>query len=391
MAKKGVLAVMALLVVVICAGAAVFMLWEDTDPADNFEITGTIDGWVCYGPAVYLDGYVYLPTEWLSYSIYSDSWSNYQDLIDDKLGRVTLDLRGKEYTGIPPDFSGTVDVGTEIYSIKNVKTERAVLAAEHGYVTIFYRIGKALADDRAPIDLSVLDVFYMLSDCPEVAAVELRSSSTGSWMRTSENKQLLLRINTELPNLSIINAAAFRQVSFNYDSRIPVNLIFTDGAVMHLQVFPEDNCANLFGGMIDLSGELCGYFEKLLEEGKAYPSLADLLPFAEDEVFYLFFSNLVTGEEILCPDPVWSRDALFLYILNYYLVEEVHLQEGARHVMVGEIGETEADSIFFNFYEVNDKQIVIELYGLFYKPVKGQLYFENLESYFKNSTGLDEI
>ncbi len=171
------------------------------------------------------------------------------------------------------------------------------------------------------------------------------------------------------------------------DRRINVNLIFEDGApALHLQVFPEGRCVKVFGGVVNLSEKLLGLFMALHAEGKAYPSIADLLPYSKGQVNFLYFANAVTGDEILCREPQWSREELFL-IFNYHLVEEIPAKGDARLVMAARIGREKEDSVPVNFYEDTDNRLLIELEGVLYKPVKGYFVFDYLESYFYYSKG----
>ena len=92
--------------------------------SDDFEIIGkTSLETACYISVVYMDGYANSPIEWLKYS---RSAPESELIKGDKLGEVTLDLKGFVYTCTPPNFSSTHNVGTEIYAIKEMKKERAL-------------------------------------------------------------------------------------------------------------------------------------------------------------------------------------------------------------------------------------------------------------------------
>jgi hypothetical protein len=58
--------------------------------------------------------------------------------------------------------------------------------------------------------------------------------------------------------------------------------------------------------------------------------------------------------------------------------------------MTAILGKTESDSITINFFETADKRILTEIEGVFYKPVRGQLLFKNLDSFLYNQTDLGE-
>lgn len=384
-------ALAAVLVLVVLVNAAIFspFLKGNVSPGKTGDfkiISNSSDSDASYVSVLFLDGYVYSPSEWLKYSIYGPSDDEYESMKDRLLGKVTLDLKRKQYTGTPPDFSSTHDVGSEIYSIRNVKKERAVLVADKGVQAVFFRIGKA-SDENSAIGLCIFDVFRMISDSAGVSSVELRDERDGSWMRTSEDMELLSLINDEFPKLPLQNYAEIGKDTAPKGYRIPVNLIFKDGAALHMQVFPETRSASVFGGYVILSDRLCSAFEKLYNSGGQYPSISSLIPYKEDEISYLHFSDYVNNNEVDCKNPAWSRTGLFS-ILNYYRVEEVQEDTGAAHVMGCIIGKSGYDSIKIDFYEAQDKQILVKIDGRYYRPVKGKLGFDVLESYLVNNTDL---
>lgn len=355
---------------------------------DGFKIIGsTTDISTFYTSVVYIDGYVYAPSEWFKYSRYKPEQGLYKTVRGDKLGEITLNLKDKKYVGIPPDFSGTLDIGTEIYKIENVKKERAILVVENNCTSIFYRERKAVLNEKTPINLTLSDVFEMTTDSLKVSAVELRDENDGSWMRTSEDEHILSLINNELPKLVLLNLSELGQNPYNMNYFIPINLIFSNGTVLHMQVFPKRKCAYVFGGYVNLSSELCTVIQKLLEQGEQYPSISDLLPYSESEISYLSFTNHTNGDEVLCKNPAWSSNALF-GIFNYYRVEEVNIESGQRTVVTCIIGISKDKSVIVNFYKTEDKNIIIELKGHYYKPVKGQIVLDELEDYLYNSTDL---
>jgi hypothetical protein len=361
---------------------------SSTTAAGDFEILGEdSDTMACYLSIVYLDGYLYTPSEWLNYSRHASLEPEYEKLKDEKLGVVTLDLKGKRYTGTPPDFSSTHDVGTEIYAIKNVKKERAVLVVAQGHASIFYRERKAAYDEKLPLNINLAEVFKMMSDTPEVTSVELRSEENGSWLSTSEDGKLLSLINRELPGQQLLH---YPELGFNSDesgSRIPVNVVFSDGAALHMQVNPELKIASVFGGFIKLSDELTTAIKEFSKKGSHHPSISNLVGYSEDQVSYLKLINYTNGDKLLCENPAWSRGALF-YIFNYHRVEEAQSSANMRLVMTSTLGLSEDDSVTVGFHENSDKHIILGIRGKYYKPVKGRLLFEELESFLYNSTEL---
>ena len=338
-----------------------------------------------YISVVYLDGFAYEPSEWLDYSLGLSKNNDFSSLKGEKLGEVTLDLKGKQYTGKPPDFSSTYDVGTQIYQIKDVKVESAILVDFNGFA-IFTRSRKYVPTTDEPLNLIISDVFQMLSDNPTITSVELRNEENGAWMNTSENQQLISLLNNELSALSLLNHGEVDKDHYDTSYRIPINLIFEDGRTLHMQVFPLSNMASTFGGFIPLSEDLVVAIKDLYKQGSSYPSLADLIPYQEEDISYLYFKNQTNGDEVLCENPIWSRSGLY-QILAYYRVDETETKE-TNLVLTSRLGKSEEDSVTVNFYETEDKQILTEIGGSYYKPVRGQLTFESLDSYLYNQTDL---
>ena len=228
-------------------------------------------------------------------------------------------------------------------------------------------------------------MFDMLSDNRVITSVELRDEENGAWMHTSENQQLLSLINNELPALSLLNYDEVDQDPYE-GYRIPINLIFADGRALHMQVFPLYNMASTFGGFIPISEDLTAAFKQLYEQDSSYTRLSDLIPYNEDEISYLYFQNHTNGDEVLCEEPAWSRSGIF-QILSYYRVEEADAND-SHLVLTSIMGKSKEDSVTVNFYETGDKQILIQIEGTYYKPIKGQLLFESLDSYLYNQTDL---
>ncbi len=388
-----VLAFVALLMFVcICTAVVLPSMLKDTvetDAINDFKIIGSTSKQnACYAAIVYIDGYEYAPSAWLKYSRYDFGHGLYEKVRGDKLGEITLDLKGKKYTGIPPSFSSTYDIGTEIYTIKNIKKERAILVVDNNNnASIIYRERKSVLNEKEPINLTMVDIFDMISDSSEVSAVELRDESDGSFMRTSKNEYMLSLINNELRKLALLNKSELGKNPYDMNNRIPINLMFEDGAALHMQIFPEAKYAYVFGGFVNISTELCVAIKELFEQGEQYPSISNLLPYTESTVSYMYFVNHMNGDEVLCENPAWSSSALFS-IFHYYRVEEVKMESGLRAVVTSTIGESKNKSITINFYETKDKNIIIEFNGHYYKPVKGQMMIDELEEYLYNSTDL---
>jgi hypothetical protein len=241
----------------------------------------------CYASILYLDGYEYSPESWVDYSRNGLSQYEYESIKGEKLGVVTLDLKGKSYKGTPPNFSSTYDEGAEIFMIKNMKKERAVLVVNLGNPMIFYRTRKFISDEKTPINLSLKQVFNMLSDAPNVTSIELRSEEDGAFLGTFEDKKLIELINKELPEIKLLQRTELGLDPYREGKRVPVNLMLSDGAALHMQVFPEIKCAYVFGGFIRVSEEFSRRIQEVSTQGKQAPNISGLLSFKEDGVAYL--------------------------------------------------------------------------------------------------------
>ena len=159
---------------------------------DEFKITGEVDSNMSssYISVLYLDGYSYEGSGWINYDLYN-RLENIEQIKGKKIGQVTLDLKDKIYEGTPPDFSSTYGVGAEVYELKDIKRENAVLIVSGEMKHILYRTRKAIASVNEPIDLKVKEVVNMITDYPIIKEVELRDEINGSWMRTSNNHRLI--------------------------------------------------------------------------------------------------------------------------------------------------------------------------------------------------------
>ena len=238
-------------ILIIMAAAVVSSLWKDNgeiDAAGEFRIIETLNKdpgedqriFISYIPLLFLNGYYYSPSSYIGYSphhVVRDE--EFQTIREEKLGEVTLDLKGLVYEGVPPDFSSTYDIGTKVYTIKNVKKDRAVIVVSNGNKEIFYRLGKELpANKDVEFNLKLADIFKMISDFGEVSAVELRAYDNGAWMRTSTDATLISLINSEIPRLSLYNLSEIDENPFGrYPNYIPINLMFEDGGCTQFVCF----------------------------------------------------------------------------------------------------------------------------------------------------------
>jgi hypothetical protein len=340
----------------------------------------------CYASILYLDGYEYSPESWLDYSRNGLSQLEYESLKGEKLGVVTLDLKGKSYTGAPPSFSSTHDEGTEVYLLKNMKKERAVLVVNVGNPMIFYRTRKFIPDEKTPINLTMAQVFNMITDMPKVASIELRSEENGSWLESFDDKQLIELINKELPQKQLLQRTEFGQDPYRDGKRVPINLMFSDGAALHMQAFPEIKCAYVFGGFVRLSEEFSKRIQEISKQNNQHPSISRLIPYEESNIKFLKLINHTNGQEILCKNPAWSAGALFS-MFNYYRVQEVKANDSIKLLMTFFLGVSSDNNEAMEFYENSDKSITVKLNDKYYKPIKGVMTIEDLDNFIINYTG----
>jgi hypothetical protein len=353
--------------------------------SEEFEILGEMSGEACYIIVVYLDGYAYSPESWIAYDYNS---TNYDYKKGDKIGEVTLDLKGKRYKGTPPNYSSTLNLGTELYEIVNIKRERAIIAKQGEFEHILYRERKAIADLNETMDLKISEIFNMITEKPIVTEVELRNEENGSWIRTSKNENLISLINEELPNLELLNHGQINKKPINY--RVPVNLMFEDGSALHVQFYPNENYASLFGGYIIISEELSTAINDLYKEGEQYKTTTDLIPYDLNSITYLKIINHLENYDILCKEPSWSGGALNS-ILDYYRISPVEPSSLDKLVMTMEIGSTEEDSIIIEFYNKENSKLRIKIKDKYYDIIKGDLTYEDLKEYLNNYTEINAI
>lgn len=354
---------------------------------DEFRITGETDTNMSasYMLVLYLDGYSYEDSGWIHYDLYN-RLENVEEIKGNKIGQVTLDLKGKIYEGTPPDFSSTYGVGTEIYELKGIKRENSVLIVSGEMKHILYRTRKAIATVDDPIDLKIKEVLNMITDYPIIKEVELRDEINGSWMRTSNNDRLIHLLNTEIQHLDILNDQDMNRPNGESSYRIPVNFMFEDGAVLHAQVYPETNIVYIFGGYINISDDLVTEFENLFKMGNEYSRLNDVISYDWSNIKYFQLDNNITGDIIISKEPQWSGDALH-HILSYYSVDKSSRLEG-RLVATIRMGESEVSSKVFKIYEGEEDNLFFEVDGVFYKIVKGKLIYKDILDYQQNYTSV---
>lgn len=355
---------------------------DDNTISGEFKITGTQDGEASYISVVYIDGYAYSPNEWFRYSYYGYNDNTYE--LEEKIGEVTLDLKGLRYTGTPPDYSSTYDVGTPIYKVKGINISRAISVEILGQNMLFYRERKVAADKES-IGLILNEVFQMIST-GELESVELRSEMDGSFSRSTTREELLNLIKNELPSLPLLNRheiiSAIKDDASNI--RVPINLIFSDGAMINMQFYPEKQTAYVFGGNVVVSKELSDLVFKFYNEGDEYLRILDLLPLKEEEVNYLFLEDLKMGISKDEKEVRWSITPLYS-IFGFYSVDSSSYNNEKQLYSIS-IGKNKEDTITLNFYEKEDTNLLLELNGKYYSSIKGKLTYDVLNSYMNSYT-----
>lgn len=342
-----------------------FQYTEDTSGAES-----------CYISVVYVEGYAYSPNSWLSTDGYS---KNHRYEKGEKIGEVTLDLKNKIYTGIPPSFSSTHDVGTEIYSVEGIKTERAILVVENGYETIFFRERKSIVDENEPIDLTLNEVIEMMTDSSEVIGIELRSVENGAWMNTLNNDLLNRMVGDTLSDSAIMNRGELDSDPYS-SYRIPVNLMFKDGAALHMQIYPKTQYALVFGGYIQVPESFIQTLEEEIKKSNEYATLDELLFYGDTEIKYMKIDDLVTGSSFRCKEPQWTAEAL-ASVLSYYRVNSIEKND-SKLIMTFEFGSSENDLTRFELYE--DSTVKID--DVRYEILKGSIEYEDIKTFMDSYT-----
>ena len=331
----------------------------------------------CYMSVLYLDGYRYEAESWFSYSI-NEYLKMGDELKGEKIGEITLDLKGLIYEGTPPDFSSTYDAGTQIYEVKGLKREYAVLLDTGDSNLILYRSRKAVASEDEPIGLTVKEVINMISDSKVLESVELRSEEDGSWMRTSYDNRLLELLKAEIMDKELLNSNEIKQKEESL--RVPVNLIFKDGVMLHMQVYPEDKYVHVFGGYINISEELSKRFKELYSLGNEFPRITDLIDYNTGDIGYFKFTNHVTGDEIVSPEPQWAWEVLY-GMLKFYSLDRSSSDVQGNLVFTVALGKSEENSSEIKIYEGTDKNLVFRINGETYRIVKGSLLYSDFMMY----------
>ena len=322
----------------------------------SFKIIERIpDSGASYGSVVYLDGYGYYISDW--HNQCSEGLGR-----DRKLGEITLDLKGLLYTGIPPSFSGTFDQGTEIYSIPGFKPQYAILAVQGSSQQVLFRESKEGEEPK----LSTDQVIAMIAGNPTLAAVELLDEENGGLMAVTEGTELLTLFDQGLTGQPIL----FQDDV--HESRIPLNLVFQGGEILHLQVYPKVGRASVFGGLISLPPELVAAIQEFWSAGSQYRTIDSLLPPGAAGGYLQFKrgpKEIVADEE----SQAWGylRDRF-----SYWRLEELDQWEhnGAAAFSL-RFGRSEEDSDVLLFHDVSEG-IVLEYEGKLYRLVRNRLIME---------------
>lgn len=338
-----------------------------------FTITGEAPAEACYIMVVYIDGYSYTASGWQNIS--SDSFTR-----GEKLGEVSLDLKGLSYTGVPPNFSSTLKKGTEIYSIQGLKKEYAILAVEGTYQNVLFREGEVFVEGKKPKLSTVGQVIATIAHSPQITAAELLDEENGGLMATNDEAELLALFTTGLTRQPL--------ASWDSDSlrgrRIPLNLVFQGGEILHLQVYPEAGKASVFGGLVTLPLELVAACEEFADRGPQYQTIASLLPYGETEVDYLRGINLQSGQEMAAQEDSWLWKHLYV-CFNYWRLavqEEPVTEKTSTLTLI--CGRSEQDSTTLQFFS-SPRGTLLEYEGQFYRLVRNMFDVEKeIEEAFRN-------
>lgn len=380
---KKVMAIAAMVIVILSAGYYVNIndKMNINDISNNFEIIGKSEGEACYITVVYMDGYSYEASSWYSHSV-SSFLDDVDDIKGEKLGAVTLDLKGKMYTGTPPDFSSTLDVGTEIYEIKGIKKENSVLAVAGDMKVVLYSQRKANSTNE-PINLTIEELINRISIDPVITSLELRSEEDSSWMRSTTDANLLALLYKEIKNENIMSYDEIGKKYTESSYRIPINILFKEGGALHMQVYPEKNLAYIFGGYINISNKLAQELENLYKMGYEFSKITEILEKDLNDVEYFKLTNHRSGEELISSEPRWSGEALYWY-LSYYSAEKSQIDLIGEHVYSLRFGASEENSELLEIYEGTDENLYFKIDGIYYILVKGYLRYKDLLNFQEN-------
>ncbi len=264
-----------------------------------------------------------------------------------------------------------------------MKTERAVIVGTGDSAMLFYRTAKVNLEKEA---LTVSQIMAMLSEKPTIKAVELRSEEDASWLGTWGDKALLELLEKELPGLKVVDLAATGVESPTEGPRVPVNLVMEDGAVLHMQVYPDSNYVSIFGGYMKISPELSQAFANLNGQQAQVPTLEEVAGMEEGSVNYLKLYNPDSSVSILCSEPQWSREPFF-DMLSYYRVEKTDLgADSSSLYMTVELGASAEDSKTLRFYAIGDGKLAVEVEGVLYTPARGYLPQEEIDNFISSYT-----
>ena len=321
-----------------------------------------------YMEVVYLDDFEYTPSEWLSYGIYSD---NYEYLRGDEIGEITLDLKGKDFMDLPPDFSGTYSLGSKIYSIEGLKTEYAILVVEDSKERILYRTGKYNSKNSVPSDLTLRVLSEMISSKAHIERLEFRDDYNGAWVSDLYNKTLKDIINQEIMPQRIMNRNEVEIAPYSAD-RIPINIIFEDGAKLHIQVHPNSGYALIFGGYVSVSDIFLESLELAIEESHMSPTIMDLIPYDQSSVRYLRVEDKIADKDFSWKVNSLPDGGLYM-LLNYYRVQSVS-DDDLEPIVSIEIGQSKTDKIVFELYDNH----TLGINGERYEVLRGEITYNEM-------------
>lgn len=326
----------------------------------------------CYVSVVYLDGYSYSPNEWLA----SDWYGKQKTYVrGQSIGSVTLDLKGKTYTGIPPNFSSTLDVGTELFEIEGVKRESAILVVNGHYESVFYINSKVL-ENGAAFNLSAKAILQLVSDQPDIEAIEVRDETNGTWVADLEDPDLLDLLEQAFVDQELLTREALSVEPYS-SQRLPINVVFSDGARLHMQVYPQSSYAYVFGGYMAMSGEFVDALKETIATLEIPPSLASLVFEGHDVLEEMLVSDVLRNQDYDLEEPKWTGQALE-HLLSYYRVKAIAPTDSPL-IFYAEIKSPNQAMTRFEIFE--DGSVGVD--GHRYEILKGSLGYGDVEFFLE--------
>jgi uncharacterized protein YpmB len=366
--KKIIIMFAVAIVLIIFTGLSIYNSSSKSTDFENTVMDENLEYEYDSMEVVYLDGFKYTPSSWISYGIYKDS---HEYLRDKKIGEITLDLKDKFFMDVPPDFSGTYSLGSKIYSIEGLKTEYAILVVEDSKERIMYLTGKYNNKDSVPFDLTLHALSEMISSKARIESIEFRDDYNGAWVSDLYNKTLNELIYQEIMPQRIMNRNELEIPPYSAD-RMPINIIFEDGAKLHIQVYPSSGYALIFGGYVSVSDLFIESLELAIEESHISPTIMDLIPYDQNSVKYLRVEDKIADRDFSWKLNNFPDGGLYM-LLNYYRVQSIS-DDDLEPIVSIEIGQSKTDKIVFELYDNH----TLGINGERYEVLRGEFTYNEM-------------